>query len=278
MIQSRLVARPTVDRDRQSILLGAAAVGFVLSKLVQLPSQRFAVRVLGSSLGIELSTLWLITAFVVGLVVTGVHAILRTHPLCQQRQARPTFVLWILPALTALITGVLLAQAQTLSTWLLALVGGLVLLGLAVANEFHALDPAELGHAGVQLLVTVFIYALALAFLVVIYGTHARALVVAPAALVVCTLLAIRFFWNTSQQLRRVLLYGGVVGLVMAQAVWALNYLHLAPLPGGLFLLLVFYVATGLTQGYFQDQLNRRVLIEYGVIALVAIAAILLLF
>jgi len=45
--------------------------------------------------------------------------------------------------------------------------------------------------------------------------------------------------------------------------------------PGGLLLLLVFYVATGLANQQLQGRLTRRVLIEYGLVTLVGLVVLL---
>jgi hypothetical protein len=44
---------------------------------------------------------------------------------------------------------------------------------------------------------------------------------------------------------------------------------------GGLILLLGFYVTTGLANQQLQGRLNRRVLVEYGAVALIGLALLL---
>jgi hypothetical protein len=214
-------------------------------------------------------------AFVVGLVITGIHSLFRLHPSCRQGQVRHTFMLWILPGLTVLTSGVLLARTESIQTWLLSMIGGIVLLGVVITIEFRSLDSAELAQPQAQLSATVFIYLLAFILLMLVYATRARTLLVAPLTFVVSALLAMRFFWNRVQQLGRVVLYGGVVGLVMGQVVWALNYWRITPISGGVVLLLLFYSATGITQQLLLGRMSRRVLLEYVVVALVAAAIIL---
>ena len=268
-------SRAEINRDQLSVLLAGATLSFILSRVLQLPTQQVGFRVLGSPLGVELSTRWLMTAFVVGLVITGTHSLLLTHPLCRQGQVRRTLVFWILPGLTALVTGALLARPGSLWVWLPTMIAGIVALGVVTANEFRLVDAAELKRPGLQLLTALSVYGLALALLTLIYATRARTLLVGPAAFAACGLLAMRLLWNATQKLRRVALYGGVVALVLSQAMWALNYLLLRPLPGGLLLLLVFYVTTGLAQQSLLGRMSRRVLVEHGVVALAAAVVVL---
>ena len=69
--------------------------------------------------------------------------------------------------------------------------------------------------------------------------------------------------------------YGGVVGLLLGQITWALNYWPLLPgLTGGLLLLLSFYLAVGIAQQSLQERLTRRVLMEFAVFGVLALGLI----
>ncbi len=87
-------------------------------------------------------------------------------------------------------------------------------------------------------------------------------------------LLAVELLRSTTSDVKMVLGYGMIVGLILGEVTWALNYWLLANLTGGLLLLLIFYLLTGLAQQGIQGRLNRRVLIEFGVFATVAIVLI----
>lgn len=276
MIQLRAMkTRLRVDLDRLSIFLGVVALGFTLGRLVELPTRYVGLDVLGSPLGIDLSASWLVTAFVAALVVTGSHMLFLDHPHYSAVRGMPVF--WILPGLIAIATGAFLANTAGLSGWLAAMITGLVLLAITIANEYRALDPAELGQPGVQLLATVITYAVGLGLLILIHAMHARALLLVPVAFGATALLATRFLWNGLQEFKRVLLYGGLIGLVMAQAVWAVSYWQIGSLMGGCLLLLIFYVTAGIAQQALLGQMGRQVLVEYGVVTLIAAVVIVAL-
>jgi hypothetical protein len=75
-----------------------------------------------------------------------------------------------------------------------------------------------------------------------------------------------------------VLVYSGVVGVLLGELTWALNYWPLLPgLTGGLILLLSFYLAVGIALQGLQGRLNRRVLVEFGVFAAAAVLLIVFL-
>jgi hypothetical protein len=87
-------------------------------------------------------------------------------------------------------------------------------------------------------------------------------------------LLALELLRGSERPLVLVALYSGIAGLVLGQATWALNYWRLDSLTGGLVLLVIFYNVVGLSQHGLQGHIRRRVLLEYGLITLAALALI----
>jgi hypothetical protein len=263
------------DRDRLSLLLGGAALGLTLSKVVQLPTQQFGLEVLGSPLGVQLSTSWLLTLFVVGLVIAGTQSLLEGHPLATGRARMAAH--WILPAMTSLMAGALLAGIEEPLIWMATMVALVALLGVVVVNEYHSLDPAAAGRMGRRVLVAAVSYSLALGFLSLVYGARLRTLVAGPVVWLVCGLLAVRLLWGAADRPGQVGLYGAVIGLVMAQCVWIVGYWSIRPLAAGTILLLCFYVLTGVVQAAWEGRLGRRALVDYGLTAMLAVVVVLIL-
>ena len=263
-----------LDRDRLSITLAGAALGFTLSRVVQLPTRRFGLQVLGSPLGVELSTGWLLTLFVVGLVVTGVQILYLHHPARQEERPLCLWVHWVLPGLTALALGVLLQQVDDLRVWTLAMLGGVLALGIVIVNEYRALDPADLASPGRQLISTVLVYLVTWALLSEIFATRARILLAGPAAFLVSAPLAVRLLLHSGQPRRRLVLYSGVVALPLVQILWVLNYWRIGLLAGGLALLLAFYLLVSLVQQAWLGRLGRRTWIEYAITLALAVLVI----
>lgn len=269
-------ARPEINPDRLSLLLGGAAVGFTLCRVIQLPVRQVELMVLGSPLGVTLSTTWWMTLFVVGLVVAGVQAIYAGHPTTGGRLGR-SVVYWILPALTALAIAVLLDRVEFIAWWLLLMAAGVLLLGVVITNEYASLDRGQHQRPAVPLISTSVAYGLVFCLLTLVYLSRQRALLALPSTWILGTLLALRLFWFTGESPGRILLYAGVVGLGLSQAIWALNYWGLEWLRSGLARLLVFYLLAGIGQQALQNRIDRRVLLEYGAITLIACAAVFLL-
>jgi hypothetical protein len=61
----------------------------------------------------------------------------------------------------------------------------------------------------------------------------------------------------------------------MGQCTWALNLWRVPALTAGLWLLLLFYLFSGLAQQYLLGRLTRRALTEFAVIAVFGIFVIL---
>jgi hypothetical protein len=70
-------------------------------------------------------------------------------------------------------------------------------------------------------------------------------------------------------------LLSGVSAVLVAELTWGLNYwAALTTLVGGAFLLVAFYVIFGLMSHYVDRSLNRRMMLEFGVVGAVAIVAV----
>jgi hypothetical protein len=155
--------------------------------------------------------------------------------------------------------------------------GGVILLGLVAAVEYRSIDPGVAARGTTQILVTAFAYSLALGLLALLYGARLRTLVAAPAVFLTSSLLAIRLLWSPDRRPRRIALYGGVIGLVVAQCAWVLGYWSIPALSGATILLLIFYILTGVAQIVWEPQSGPRALLEYTFTTLLAVLVVLIL-
>ena len=119
-----------------------------------------------------------------------------------------------------------------------------------------------------------------------IYGLKVRSLYSATATGIVAFLLVYELLsrdtaWHKSMKKavegRRstVALLSLVAGLIVGELTWGLNYwAALTTLIGGAFLLVVFYVTYGLLSHYVEHTLDRRMLVEFGVVASVGMLVV----
>ncbi|MGI5836380.1 MAG: hypothetical protein ACOX87_07795, partial [Chloroflexota bacterium] len=65
-----------------------------------------------------------------------------------------------------------------------------------------------------------------------------------------------------------------LVALIVAETTWAFNYWPVAGLMGGAFLLLTFYLFSGLLLAIQEGGIDRRIVVEYGIVGVLGFAAI----
>ncbi len=262
-------------RERASVLATLVVLGLILAALLEFPTWSTSLTVLGSPLTVRITQTALMALLLVGITCAGTDSIVRSHPTARRIEARFSFVTWTLPALTVLLAAVLLPQAPTqlyrLAGYVLT---GLILI-LVISAEYYTVDPAGRLYLAARLSLNAWAYLLALVIFVLIYSAKARSLISATAVTGVSTLLALEFLRSAGRGFRRTALYALIAGLSTGEIIWAMNYWRISGITGGLILLLGFYVFTGLANQQLQGRLNRRVLVEYALVALVGLAVLL---
>ena len=62
--------------------------------------------------------------------------------------------------------------------------------------------------------------------------------------------------------------------MIVAEARWVLYFIPLDGFLAGVFILLVFYLTTGVISHYLTDHLDRNVLMEFALVSLVGLAIV----
>jgi hypothetical protein len=267
--------RPSPDRDRLSVLIGIIVLTPVLIRFVNVPPRTISLDMLGSPISFNMTSMWLTVTMLPALSCMAANAVIRAHPRMSQPDPPRAFIYWILPGLTGLDAALLLEQAPTWSMWWagLALTG--LVITLVIVTEFSTVDPYTLGYPRVRLILNVIAYALAFASFALIYSSRGRSALTAPAVSAVAAVLAFELLNTTEIRLRQDLLYSLLIGLLLAESAWALNYWRLSALAGGMILLLTFYVLVGTVQQALLNRLTRRTLIEFALVTAVAFILVL---
>ena len=180
---------------------------------------------------------------------------------------------WILPCLVAGASFVWLQQ-PVFSTlpWagVLLAFAGAVLMGVVTLQSLAASDEERYRNAGRAGLFWI-TYVTAFSLYTLIYITKIRSLFTATAVLIVTVFVVIELLKDSDLPPLQNIMYAGAVGLVMGEATWVFNYWMVNAFMGGAMLMLVLYIAVGIVQTHAADELTRRALMEYGVIALVGL-------
>ena len=267
--------------ERASVFVSLIVLGLAFLPEIELPTRAFSFYVLGSLASIRLSATWLMAALLASLACTGTESLVRSHPLVHRGKIRYTFAFWALPGLSVVTATLLLPLAPNSTVaplrpyWLGGLALTALLLLLIAVAQYHTVDPTEPGYRLARLTLNIFVYLVALGLFPLIYGSKARSLLSATTTAAVGGLLALELLRGVHHNLRLIGLYALLTGLALGEVTWALNYWTAGRLTGGLLLLLVFYLVTGLSREGLLRRLNRRVLVEFALVALVGLGLII---
>lgn len=91
----------------------------------------------------------------------------------------------------------------------------------------------------------------------------------------VSVLLAVELLREGEVDPLETLLLSGVVGVVVAEARWVLEYMPIDAYPAGLTLVLVFYFVTGMVHAYMTRHINITVATEYSIVTALGLALVI---
>jgi len=261
--------------EKAGVFVSLIVLGLAFMPEMELPTRTFSFHVLGSLASVRLSATELMAALLAGLACTGTDSLIRSHPLGRRGEIRYPFTFWALPGLAVVTATLLLPLAPNRSCWLGGLALTAVLLLLIAVAQYHTVDPTDPGYRLARLALDLFVYVVALSLFTLIYGSKVRSLLSATTAAVVGGLLALELLRGVHPDLRRTGFYAFMTGMASGEVIWALNYWAVGRLSGGLFLLLVFYLVTGLSREGLLQRLNRRALVGFALVALVGLGLLI---
>ena len=276
-MKAYFTARGVDYRDRISVACWVVVFGLGISLLVQIPTTQITFRALGSPITLSLSAGNLMALAVAVAAAAGAESVVRLHPRFPRRLRSAACAYWALPAAIGSITVVLLPQVPTrlLQVIVMLVSGGL--LAAALFSLYATVEPGQPGFRRARFVLDALAYGAALLLFLFVYQTRTRSLLSGTLVAMTATLLAIEILRTSTPKTSQVLIYGAVVGLLLGQITWALNYWPLLPgLTGGLLLLLSFYLAVGIAQQSLQERLTRRVLVEFAIFGALALGLIVM--
>lgn len=265
-----------IDRNRLSVLIAVLLLSSVLFRFIELPEQTWRLWPLGSPLEIRVTGTWLLIVLMIGLVCTGTSLILHGHPYLGVHPGRPIYISWILPGLAAGLSAYLLARPASWPAWFGGLALVAIVISVTISAEYVAISPDAPGYSTARLLLNMLAYLFAFILFSLIYHARTRSLVSATLTLLTATLLALDLLSVAEVPLGRLWPFAGVVGLVVGESTWALNYCRLSTWTGGLLLLVIFYITVNVAHQYLLERLKLSVLIEFAIVATLMVLIILL--
>ena len=264
-------------RDRVSVATWMVVVGLGLSLLLQLPTASISLSALGSPITIPFTGTLLAALFLSMMAAAGAESVVSVHPFFATWRARVrTWSFWALPMALTLIATLLLPRAPSPFLQVLGLGLSGALLAAAYFGLYATVERGKPGFRRARLWLDAMAYGSALLLFLFVYQTRTRSLLSGTLVAVTALLLAAEILRTATDRPSRALNYSVIIGLILGQVTWALNYWVLPGLTGGLLLLLIFYLLVGIAQQGLQDRLTRRVLLEFTIFGVVALGLIAL--
>jgi hypothetical protein len=266
----------SINRGRLSVLVALITLSFALVPLIEAPTAgSVGTSFLGTPLRLDFTVGTIVLLLVTVLTCAGVDQLVRDHPRVRRGEVRRTFSYLILPAVTVIVAAQLLINITDLPLWILGLIVTAAVLWLTIMAEYAVVDPEGLLASRARLFLTALTYLLAVLLFGLIWNTRARSSISATLTFLAASGLAFDLLYATGAQLSRVFMFSFSIGLVMAEGNWAINYWRSDVFIAAVAQLLAFYALIGLAGQHLLDRINRRVLIEFGVVMVIALFLLL---
>jgi hypothetical protein len=222
-------------------------------------------------LAVEPTQPWILLA-VTAAVAVGADGVLRQHPLAlREEDTAWTAPLLFLPSLFTLSSGLFLEDAVGgyLAVPGVAVVS--IIMALVLFAEQASVDLNAPNYPTARFVLNIATYLTAFGFYSVVYAFDISLVPAAVTVGLVSLLLAVEVLREAEADPLRALVFAGVVGLIVAEARWVLYFLPVESYLAGVFLLLVFYLVSGLVQHHLNDDLDAPVVMEFIGIAIIGV-------
>jgi hypothetical protein len=217
---------------------------------------------------------WLLLALT-AIMALGADGIIRSHPRGGFHTVADTSPYLFVPVLFTLSAGLFLEDV-ILSYWAVpAVLGASALMGTALYAEHITVEPDHPSFPLARFSLNVITYLTAFGFYAVVYGFDVELGPAAFAVGLISMLLAIEVFREAEADPLRALVFAAVIGVIVGEARWVLYFIPLEGFLAGVFILLVFYLATGVISHYLTDRLDTVVLAEFALVTAVGLGIVI---
>jgi len=243
-----------------------------------------AVYALGVALFLTLEptrSLWLIVTTLV--VALGSDGIVRSYSRGAFRAPLDTAPYLLVPVILSVAAGFFLEETVS-GYWeiLAALVAGGMMAGILYA-ECLSLDVESPLYGTGRFILNIATYLGAFALYAVMYSYDVGLVAAAVGSGLLSAVLAAEILRETElmpppvgQRSLRSLGFAAAIGLIVAEARWSLYFVPLEGFLAAVFLLLFFYVASGIAQHHLTGHLSRPVVTEYALVASIGLLMVIL--
>ena len=265
-----------LEMDKLSLLTSVLALGYVVSRFLEIPSRMVKLMLFGSPLHFWVDSQTIMILLVTASVISGTDMMIRSHMLFKgdHRNIRPYYHC-IGPMLSVVIIGIVLDSWAMESEWLAGLLCGMAFLVLVLITEYRAVEFPVLNSVRIRLLALY--YPIGLLWLFWLVNIQVRAAISSIAAMVVIALLSFRLLYGYGLSASRAGWNGFVIGLIIGELVWVLGYLALPPIVVAISLLLVLHISVGLIRNLSEMVSNLHSIVEYSLVTILVISVLVML-
>jgi hypothetical protein len=218
---------------------------------------------------------WLLL-LVCALAAFGTDAIVRHHPDADFERLDDTALYLFVPVLFTLSAGIFIEEVAEGYWTAAAGVLSVIPFWLILRAEYESVDRSSASYQTTRLILNGATYVVAFLFFATIYDFDLSTLTASFAAAIVSVLLAIEVLREEGMESTRTILYSLAIGLLLGEAAWAAHFLPLNESAAAVFLLLAFYMMTGLMHNYLARRLGVKTVSEFAAVALAGLAIITL--
>lgn len=264
-------------RDRISVVTWLVVFALGISILFTMPSLvNFEVEVFRSPLAFEVTDKVVASIFLAILAALGTQSVIEVHPSFALRKYPRwrSAAFWALPIALTIIASYLLPFIPSRPIQVLGLLVSGIFVALALFCLYATVEIGQPGFRRSRLILNSMAYGSALLLFVFVYQTRTRSLFSATLISITAALLAVEVLRSNTDRVDIIFNYGAIVGFVLGQVTWSLNYWPVPNLTGGLLLLLIFYLLVGIAQQGLQKQLTMRILLEFAVFTIISLLLI----
>lgn len=265
---------PQPDRDRMSTLTALILLTITLVRIVTLPAFEAEFAILGLLIRFELNASLVMISLAAALAAAGADWLIHSHPKSVSTKTQP--IHWVIPGLAAAATGAVLTRIPDGPGLWIGLVLTAVLLLAVVMAEFVVVDPKDPRFDVASVALSTLAHLLLISTLYAILAADLRAVFSVPLIFLANATVIWRLL-HLNQLGDRAGKYAILISLLNAQLAWALHYWPIPPLQSALLLGMLMYLSNGLILLHRKNWIVRGRLVEFGVLFVIALTAILTL-
>lgn len=225
-------------------------------------------------LAIEPTQSWLLL-LLAGLSALGTDAVVRGHPKAHFHNLDDTVLFLLVPTLFTLGLGLFLEEVATGHWTIAAGLFSVVPYWAILKAEYDSVDRAAANFQSTRLILNVATYVIAFLFFATIYDFELSVIAASFAAGMVAVLLGIEVLREEAMDNFKTATHALAIGILLAQAAWVTHFLPLEGAAAAVFLLLAFYLSTGIMHNYLAGRLNARTGSEFASVAAAGLAIVI---